>query len=64
MIERGCAGLTDTPGKPLWLVLSLLLTIVGSSLGLALGWATGRHWALYAAMGGGWAGCTVCVEVG
>ena len=50
--DRQVRGLTGTPGKPLCVVLPLLLTVVGSSLGLGFGWATGRHWALYAVMGG------------
>jgi len=50
--DRQLQGLTGAQGKPLWMVLTLLLTIVGSSLGLAFGWATGCHWGLYAAMGG------------
>lgn len=50
--ERQIPGLTGRQGRPLWMVLTLLLTIVGSSLGVAFGWATGRHWALYAVFGG------------
>lgn len=50
--ERQIRGLTGQQGKPLWVVLSLLLTVVGSSLAVAFGWATGCHWGLYAAFGG------------
>lgn len=50
--DRGVTGLTGTQGKPLWMVLTLLLTIVGSSLAVGFGWATHCHWALYAVGGG------------
>jgi hypothetical protein len=50
--ERQTRGMTGNQGKPLWLVLTLLLTIVGSSLGVAFGWATGCHYGVYAAFGG------------
>jgi hypothetical protein len=50
--DRNVAGLTGTQGKPLWMVLTLLLTIVGSSLAVGFSWATHRHWALYAVGGG------------
>lgn len=50
--ERQIRGMTGNQGKPLWVVLTLLLTIVGSSLGVAFGWATGRHYGVYTAFGG------------
>jgi hypothetical protein len=50
--DRGVTGLTGTEGKPLWMVLTLLLTVVGSSLAVGFGWATHCHWALYAVGGG------------
>lgn len=52
--ERQIRGMTGNQGKPLWLVLTLLLTIVGSSLGVAFGWATGCHYGVYAAFGALW----------
>lgn len=50
--ERQIRGMTGNQGKPLWVVLTLLLTVVGSSLGVAFGWATGCHYGVYAAFGG------------
>jgi hypothetical protein len=44
--------MTGNQGKPLWVVLTLLLTIVGSSLGVAFSWATGCHYGVYIAFGG------------
>jgi APA family basic amino acid/polyamine antiporter len=52
--DRGVTGLTGTEGKPLWMVLTLLLTVVGSSLAVGFGWATHCHWALYAVGGAVW----------
>lgn len=50
--EQNIPGLTGVAGKPLWIPLTMLLIIVGSSLGLGFGYMTGAGWPLYAAMGG------------
>lgn len=52
--DRDISGLTGTEGKPLWMPLTLLLTIVGSSLAVGFGWATHTHWAVWAVFGALW----------
>jgi len=46
--------MTGKQGAALWHVLIPFLSIIGSSLGLAFGWATHRHWGLYIGMAGWW----------
>ncbi|KAI8473742.1 MAG: amino acid permease-domain-containing protein [Monoraphidium minutum] len=54
-------GMTGAKGAPLPHILVPFLSIVGASIGLGFGVATGAHWGVYVAMAAWWLGATVFI---